>query len=649
MKTRWRYALLVSAILIYGGMMMKGREWMRGGREEGRPSAFDEMDDTPVPNVQRKIGDSRCSMASCFDFTKCEADRLKVYVYPDAVRTEGEQTSSEAYTKIVQSIRESPFYTSNASEACLFVLSIDTTDRDKISENYVRDVSALISSLPSEIWNGGTNHVIFNLYHGTFPDYAAEHLGFDTGRAIVARASASAQNFRHGFDVSFPLFHKEHPIRDSIERAFTLRDRDPILVSFKGKRYVYGIGSETRDSLHHLHNPERTPMLTTCRHNNDWQAHQDERCERDNEEYDRWDYETLMVNSTFCLTPRGRRLGSFRFLESLRAGCIPIVLSDDWKLPFDEFIDWPAAAVRVPEKNVLLVNDIASSFSPSKILKMKQRGRLLYHRYFASVEKIAMATLELIWSRLNLNRFSPLSNQLLPFETTFKSSSPRPIVVVISTGDRLNSRLQRAIETIGKVQGVREIIILWPSTRGSPPIGADMGMNGVEITIVETENQSDLPLEEIGRLIEKKNELRGSAVLFYSDRSSESEKEISHLLSVFSQLPHTLVSNHGIEYSVNGASHSSTFANVALLHTAVVHSGYLSFLPLFLPSSLISSCPSASLSTLISSLSLSPPSIVVGHRLEQQWNLINLTDCLNLISKRYPLGIPLVANNVVFQ
>lgn len=29
-------------------------------------------------------------------------------------------------------------------------------------------------------------------------------------------------------------------------------------------------------------------MLTTCRHNNDWQAHQDERCERDNEEYDKW-------------------------------------------------------------------------------------------------------------------------------------------------------------------------------------------------------------------------------------------------------------------------------------------------------------------------------------------------------------------------
>ena len=51
---------------------------------------------------------------------------------------------------------------------------------------------------------------------------------------------------------------------------------------------MYGIGSETRNSLHHLHDGSDVVLVTTCRHNKDWRDFKDERCDQDNAEYDRW-------------------------------------------------------------------------------------------------------------------------------------------------------------------------------------------------------------------------------------------------------------------------------------------------------------------------------------------------------------------------
>ena len=75
----------------------------------------------------------------------------------------------------------------------------------------------------------------------------------------------------------------------------------------------------------------------------------------------RWDYDNLLSNSTFCLVPRGRRLGSFRFLETLQAGCLPVILSNGWQLPFAEVLDWSAASLSMDERQLMQVPELLHS------------------------------------------------------------------------------------------------------------------------------------------------------------------------------------------------------------------------------------------------------------------------------------------------
>lgn len=228
----------------------------------------------------------RCRMETCFDFSRCRLG-FKVYTYPIQERV------SDTYNKILHTIQNSKFYTPDPSKACLFILSIDTLDRDTLSKDYAKDIQSKLEQLP--LWNNGRNHIVFNLYSGTWPNYI-ESLDFDIGEAMLAKASLSVFKFRPGFDISFPLFAKEHPEVGG-ERGYVFTSINNIppfrqyLLGFKGKRYLTGIGSETRNSLYHINNQEDIILLTTCRHGKNWQKKarelNDTRCKIDNDQYDK--------------------------------------------------------------------------------------------------------------------------------------------------------------------------------------------------------------------------------------------------------------------------------------------------------------------------------------------------------------------------
>ncbi|XP_073990065.1 exostosin glycosyltransferase 1 ttv [Rhodnius prolixus] len=507
-KKRYLLVLLSCAFLAYcyfGGYRLKSEGYIPF-EIDSLPSYLDtwshhvyDKDREPSPHIRRTGGsygirktsnnlvNQKCRMETCFDFARCSKD-FKVYVYPLADESTGEVplSPSPAYQKVLDVIIESRYYTPDPSQACLFVLAIDTLDRDNLSADYVRNVPSRLQRLKT--WNGGRNHVIFNLYSGTWPEYAEDDLGFDTGEAILAKASMSITSFRPGFDISIPLFHKNHPEKGG-EPGFVTTNNFPAnkkyLLAFKGKRYVHGIGSETRNSLYHLHNERDIVLVTTCRHGKSWKELKDERCDEDNTEYDRYEYDVLLHNSTLCLVPRGRRLGSFRFLEALQAGCVPVLLSNGWALPFSQVIDWNKAVIWADERLLLQVPEIARSIPLTKLFSLRQQTQILWDKYFSSIEKIVFTTLEIIRERLPDQAVRdgrmwntapgalvslPQYSGTYPWDPINKKETMFTAVVYSQLGAPLTqtSPLYRIVKALTKSAHAAMVLVIWANEK-SPP------------------------------------------------------------------------------------------------------------------------------------------------------------------------------------
>lgn len=588
------------------------------------------------PRQKRDVNSSvykgkRCRMQSCFDFSLCQRNGFKVYVYP---QQKGEKIS-ESYQNILSTIEGSRFYTSDPGQACLFVLSLDTLDRDQLSPQYVHNLKTKVQSLP--LWNNGRNHLIFNLYSGTWPDYT-EDLGFDIGQAMLAKASISTENFRPNFDVSIPLFSKEHP-RTGGDRGYLKYNTIPpfrkYMLVFKGKRYLTGIGSDTRNALYHVHNAEDVVLLTTCKHGKDWQKHKDARCDKDNAEYDKYDYREMLHNSTFCLVPRGRRLGSFRFLEALQAACVPVMLSNGWELPFSEVIDWNTAAVIGDERLLLQIPSTVRSIHQDKILALRQQTQFLWEAYFSSMEKIVLTTLEIIQDRVlqqtsrsnlmwnshpgGLFTLPQYSSYLgdFPFFYAKLGIKPHPkFTAVIHAVTPLVSQSQpilKLLVSVARSPYCAQIIVLWNCDK---PLPAKHRWPATSVPIIVIEGENKV----MSSRFQPYDSIISDAVLSLDEDTVLSTTEVDFAFTVWQSFPERIVGyparSHFWDNNKERWGYTSKWTNdysMVLTGAAIYHRYYHFLYTHFLPNSLksmvdqLANCEDILMNFLVSAVTKLPP------------------------------------------
>ncbi|XP_053433153.1 exostosin-like 1 isoform X3 [Nycticebus coucang] len=461
------------------------------------------LEDAPRP--PRASHGSSCSWGTCFDTSKCRGDGLKVFVYPV---TAAAASMSETHRRILASIEGSRYHSFSPTEACLYLLlSLDTPAGE-------------CGPVPSQ-WNGGKNHLILSLHPASCPRTV------QLGQAMVAKASPTVDSFRSGFDVALPLLPEAHPLQGGVSGQ--LRQHSPLpgvaLLALEEERGGWRTaGTNSSACL--------------------WGGH----CEQDPGPELTQPRETL-PNATFCLIFGKRPDASLRFLQALQAGCIPVLLSPRWELPFSEVIDWTKAAIIADERLLLQVPAALQEMSPARVLALRQQTQFLWDAYFSSVEKVIHTMLEIIQDRifrtsahLSLLWNSPPGALLaLPTFSIIPQDFP---FYHFQQGSRLEGRFSaliwvgapgqpplKLIQAVAGSQHCAQILVLWSNEQ---PLPSRWPETAVPLTVMNGHRKvSDrfFPYSSIST----------DAILSLDARSSLSTSEVDFAFVVWQSFPERMV------------------------------------------------------------------------------------------------------------
>jgi glucuronyl/N-acetylglucosaminyl transferase EXT1 len=221
------------------------------------------------------------------------------------------------------------------------------------------------------------------VFSGTWPSYRRT-LDFPLpARTILVSTSHTPFEYQCSSHVTFPLFHSNYPaiVHDSFghERS--------ILLSFKGKSYADV--QHHRTFFRHLHNQHDIIIEYT-----------DEMFTSDIDR--QHEYTDLLRRSLFCLVPSGRRLYSYRFLESLQYGCIPVITTENDQsilLPFSEIIDWSTMIIIYTNRSLSLLPHYLRAIDDQQRMFMQEQCRHIWQMYFSSISRIVLTVLDIVHNR----------------------------------------------------------------------------------------------------------------------------------------------------------------------------------------------------------------------------------------------------------
>ncbi|KAL8216836.1 hypothetical protein R6Q57_023673 [Mikania cordata] len=287
--------------------------------------------------------------------------------------------------------RNSRFFTVNPHEALVFFLPVSVVsmrhylyrthaDYDRrIIQNVVTDYIGLLSN-KYPYWNrsNGADH-FFVSCHDWAPDVSASNPNLYKHFIRVLCNANSSEGFRAERDVSLPELNIPYQRLGPPLTGQPPESRS-ILAFFAG-----GNHGQVRKYLFEtwLGKDEEIKVFTYLPKT--------------------LNYTELLGRSKFCLCPSGYEVASPRIVESISAGCVPVIVSDHYVLPFSDVLDWSKFSVHVRVEKIPEIKEILEGIKVEDYLRMQEmvmkvQRHFIIHRPSRPYDLIDMV-LHSVWLR----------------------------------------------------------------------------------------------------------------------------------------------------------------------------------------------------------------------------------------------------------
>ncbi|KAG0467158.1 hypothetical protein HPP92_018738 [Vanilla planifolia] len=96
------------------------------------------------------------------------------------------------------------------------------------------------------------------------------------------------------------------------------------------------------------------------------------------------DYYGMMRKSRFCLCPSGYEVASPRVVEAIYLECVPVIISENYSLPFADVLNWRSFSVQVSLGEIPRLKEILAGISTRQYIRMWRRVKVVQRHFVLS-------------------------------------------------------------------------------------------------------------------------------------------------------------------------------------------------------------------------------------------------------------------------